>query len=111
MARAYSTSPRKLGSGFFGQLLLKGALGTIGGRCVWTSIDAGLETISLRGAAIGVSIGIIERVLEMMESHPTTNLRDWLSDQLVFLLGRGDALIGPDAFDRDEPAAPDLPPP
>lgn len=69
--------------------------------------DAGVENISLRAAAIGASIGTIERVLAMLESHPTTNLRDWLSSELVFLRGRRDALLGPDAFGGDGPAAPD----
>lgn len=70
--------------------------------------DAGVETISLRAAAIGASIGTIERVLVMMESHPTTNLRDWLSNELIFLRGRRDALLGPDAFGGDESVAPAL---
>ena len=75
------------------------------------SKDPGVETVSLRAAAIGASIGTIERVLVMMESHPTTNLRDWLSSELVFLRGRRDALLGPDAFGGDGPAAPAPQPP
>ena len=67
----------------------------------------GVENISLRAAAIGASIGTLERVLSMMESHPITNLRDWLSNELVFLRGRRDALLGPGAFGGDGPAAPD----
>ena len=69
--------------------------------------DAGVETISLRAAAIGASIGTIERVLAVLESHPSTNLRDWLSSELVFLRGRRDALLGPDSFCGDGPEAPD----
>ena len=63
--------------------------------------DAGVETISLRAAAIGASIGTIERIVAMLESHPTTNIRDWLFSELVFLRGRRDALLGPDAFGGD----------
>jgi transcriptional regulator with XRE-family HTH domain len=72
------------------------------------SKDAGVDTISLRAAAIGASIGTIERVLVKMESHPTTNLRDWLSIELVFLRGRRDALFGPDSFGGEDQSLPPL---
>ena len=70
------------------------------------NMGTGVETFSLRAAAIGASIGTIERVLLMLESHPTINLRDWLSSELILLRGRQNALLGPDAFCGERPTAP-----
>ena len=67
--------------------------------------DAGVESLSLRAAAIGASIGTIERVLAMLESHPTINLWDWLSSELILLRDRQDALLGPDSFCGERPTA------
>lgn len=69
------------------------------------NMGTGVETFSLRAAAIGASIGTIERVLLMLESHPTINLRDWLSSELILLRGRQNALLGPDSFCGERPTA------